>query len=426
MHQISTAIEINAERSVVGSLLVDQKAYFKITGLLSPGDFHDNDCREIFRSVERLTRDEREINVVTVAEDLEGEMQLTDIAAIANESFSSASIVGYARVVQERSRRRQVVQTLTNALQQAQEKGAEEVVSNVMASLQNLSCGGDDMTMDEVVRTAHQNAQESIARRKVGGMLGVSTTVPSMDSYTSGLYGGKMITLGGRPGTMKSALAWQILLRAAKKGIPVGMISLEMGPEELGARAVANVFKINGHDYMSGDESTVRQAEPLLAEMRQWPVWVDYRSHHIGEIEARINEWKFRHDVQLVCVDYLQLVRGHGQNRFNEINDVTRRIKLLAMRLNIPVLCLAQVSRDIEKNNRRPMLADLRESGNIEQDSDIVMFTHCWTSENKPDEYELILAKQRGGVARKIVDLVVHGEHFFVGEQERYMGAGKI
>ena len=152
--------------------------------------------------------------------------------------------------------------------------------------------------------------------------------------------------------------------------------------------------------------------------MRGWPIRLDDKSTRLGEIVARIVEWKYRYDIQIACVDYMQLVQHEKSvNRFLELSEASRQFKLLAMRLNMPILVLSQLSRSVEKEKREPRLSDLRECGNIEQDADVVIFMHCDVG-NGPDgdQYRLILAKQRGGPARQVIDMVVNGEQFFVGE----------
>jgi replicative DNA helicase len=228
-----------------------------------------------------------------------------------------------------------------------------------------------------------------------------------------------MVVLGGRPGTYKSAIAWQILLRAASRGTPVGIVSLEMNHAELASRALAHELKINGHAFVSGDRRVVEEVQRRQnPDMRQWPIRIDSRSTKLGEIIARIIEWKYRYDIQLACLDHIQLVAHEkSQNRFLELSEVSRQMKLLAMRLDIPILVLSQLSREVEKENRQPRDSDLRECGNLEQDADIIIFTHCKKGKGiEEDNHEMILSKQRGGAARQVIDLVVNGEYFLVGE----------
>lgn len=154
-------------------------------------------------------------------------------------------------------------------------------------------------------------------------------------------------------------------------------------------------------------------------DLRSWPIRIDDKSQRLAEIIARIIEWKHRFDIQIACIDHLQLIHhDKSSNRFLELSEASRQIKLLAMRLGIPILVLSQLSREVEREKRRPVLSDLRECGNVEQDADIVMFLHCEkTNDQANDIHELILAKQRAGAARQVIDLSVNGEHFFIGER---------
>jgi replicative DNA helicase len=272
------------------------------------------------------------------------------------------------------------------------------------------------IALDEAVKSAN----EACKRRSAGTIAGLSTTFPTLDKLTGGLHGPKMVVLGGRPGTYKSAIAWQILLRAAKRGLPVGMISLEMGAAELGVRALASELKFSGHAFASGDRQTLADYHTKMRpELRDWPIRIDDHSTYLSEIVSRIIEWKFRFDIQIACIDHLQLIHHQkAANRFQELSEVSRQMKLLAMRLGIPIVLLSQLSREVERDNREPRLSDLRECGNIEQDADIVIFTRCIPGQGQgEDEYELILAKQRQGAARRVISLAINGEHYFVGER---------
>jgi replicative DNA helicase len=289
-----------------------------------------------------------------------------------------------------------------------------------MSSLQNLAHSGQqDTPFGAALEAAQADAEAAMKRRSSGAILGVSTTLPTLDRLTGGLHGPKLVVLGGRPATYKSALAWQILLKAASQGIAVGMVSLEMGASELGSRALARELKINGHAFASGDRQVIDVVrEQFNPEMRDWPIRIDDRSTRLGEIVARIVEWKYRYDIQIACVDHLQLVQHEkATSRFLELSEASRQFKLLAMRLNIPIIVLSQLSRSVEREGREPRLSDLRECGNIEQDADVVLFTHR-IGEGGPedDEYQVILVKQRGGPARQAINVFVNGKLFMIGE----------
>ena len=419
-----TDYSVQAEQCLIAGLLADNRSYFKVCGLLEPADFYVPNHRRIYSSIGKLLAKNEPADALTVAEDLDGDAGLAEIGEIAKGPGVPVNAVSYAKIVKDRARRRNTRLALHNALAALDKEPVENVIADTMSSLQNLAHSGQyDTSFSDALDEAQADAEAAMKRRSSGSVLGVSTTLPTLDRLTGGLHGRKMIVVGGRPGTYKSAFALQMALRAASQGTAVGIVSLEMGASELGSRAIAHELKINGHAFAAGDQQAVHAVkEQLKPEMHNWPIRIDDKSSYLGEIVARIVEWKYRYDIQIACVDHLQLVQHENStNRFLELSEASRQFKLLAMRLNIPILVLSQLSRSVEKEKREPRLSDLRECGNIEQDADVVIFTHCEKIGEGPgeDQYQLILAKQRGGPARQVIDIVVNGERFFVGELGR-------
>lgn len=420
MSELSTEYSLDAEQAVIAALLMDNASYFKVCALLQPSHFYVNAHRKIYEMVAALLAKNVKADLITLSDELEGDLTLGEIADIAKRGSSPANIAAYAEIVIDRAKKRGMRLALENALATLDDQPIDQSVTEAMFALQNLShANSEDIDFASALDMAQEAAEKAQERRRHGAVLGCSTTFPTLDRLTGGLHGPKMVVLGGRPGTYKSAIAWQILMQAAAKGVPVGMISLEMGASELAGRAVANILKVNGHDYASGWHVAVDQArERMTPAMKAWPIRIDSTSTRLGEIVARIVEWKFRYNIQIACVDHIQLIHhDKAQNRFQEISEVSRQMKLLAMRLDIPILVLSQLSRDVEKEHRQPVNSDMRESGNIEQDADCIIFSHCVKGKGaEKDRFELILSKQRGGVARKVIDVVATGEFFHVGE----------
>lgn len=418
-----SAESVAAEQSVLGGLLLDNSAYWRVVGKITADDFSYIDHKKLWTCIEKLINSGSVADIVTVQENMDGEADFSYVVTIANNTPSAANIVAYAEIVKERAQKRRALTALRGAIAKLSEGAAlDEIIYGVMNNLQNLSHEGQsDKSFSQAIDEAFAEAEAAAQRRASGEIRGINTTIPLLNSYTGGFYGPKLIVLGGRPGTYKSAFAWQILMRAAKRGIPAGMISLEMNAAELGNRALANELKVSGHQLSRGDRDAIMYAQDRFNQgMREWPIYID-DCHTLESITSRILEWKHKHDIQIACVDHIQLIKfGKAESRFNELSEVSRQLKLLAMRLNMPVLALSQISRQVEKDNRRPKLSDLRESGNIEQDADIVIFMHREPGRDGPetDAFEILIDKQRSGVSRVApIELVIHGEHFHIGEK---------
>jgi replicative DNA helicase len=416
-----------AEQSVLGGLMLDSQAFWKIAGKISVDDFFRAEHKKLWNCITKLIQGGHEADIVTVHENMDGEVDFQYLASIANHTPGSSNILAYAQIVRDRANKRRGLLTFSNAIEQLNNGDElDDVVAGAMQSLQNISHSGSlDVTFSQAIDQAQASAEKAMELRLSGAFRGISTTLPFLNRLTGGFHGPKMIVLGGRPGTYKSAFALQILLRAARKQIPVGICSLEMSANEIASRSIAHVLKIDGHEYSKGDPIIVRETKQKLSdEFKNIPLFIDHHSFRLNEILARIVEWKYKYDIQLACIDHIQLVQSvKAGNRFQELSEVSRQVKLLAMKLEIPILLLSQISREVEKENREPRLSDLRECGNIEQDADIVMFMHCQKNDDgfgqASDKYSLLLAKQRDGSARQFIDLVVNGQNYFIGELGR-------
>lgn len=414
---------MRTEQALLGALMLDPDAYWRILSHVADDDFAKPEHRLIYRAIRNLQNGDGGCDSVTVSEWLarEGEIEaaggMTYVMGLHNNAPSSANVVAYAKSVRDQAKQRRAVLCLKNALTRIEQgEPHDEVVGSVFAGLETDAAGDASTSVGQAVDLALAAARRAAELRATGKILGVSSTLPSLNRLTGGFHGSRLVVLGGRPGTYKSALVWQILCRAGANGIPVGMISLEMDAAELGARALANALMLNGQDLALGNREALEAAQNDAGKLRGWPIYLDFTADSVGRTTARILEWKHRHDVQLVVLDHLQLIaRGRGTKRYEDLGEFSRAMKQLAMRIATPILLVSQLSREVERDGRRPRLSDLRESGDIEQNADIVLFAHRDQSGDR-DRYELLLAKQRGGPANRVIDLWVEGEQFRLGE----------
>lgn len=413
----------NLEQVVIGALLAEPDAFPRIADQLQAEDFTRADCARAFGAIHRMVTEGNRVDLWGV--EAAGGGSVADLGRMQLGSPGAANIEHYAGLVRTAARRRQIERDLMAALTRIRGAGespgadqrllVEEVTQRTINALESPR-EATSKPFHALVRDALDEASQVHQKRASGGVTGVSTTLPWLNQLTGGFHGPKLIVLGGRPGTFKTAYATQVATRAALDGIPVGFVSLEMGASELVARVIANRLKVDGSDLARGEPSALHAAQS--AQDWDWPLHIEDQVLSWPEIAARIMTWRHRHGIELAVVDYLQIIRIPGKgSRFEKLSEVSREAKLLAKRLGIPILLLAQISRDVERENRRPYLSDIRECGNVEQDADIVLFTHAHRVQDRPPEYELILAKQRNGPAREVVRLQIDAAHYRIGEQ---------
>lgn len=403
----------NAEYNVIGGLLLDPQALYRIPNPLQPRDFQKPENRRAYTTICKLLKAGKAVDVFLVEE--AGGGTVAYLGELARNTPGSANIAAHAALIKQSSRLRQTEIALKNGLEKIRAgRPLDEIRQSVMVALENHQ-DHQAKLFGELVDEALTHAEEARRLRATSSVIGISTTLPMLNHLTGGLHGPKLIVLGGRPGTFKTAYALQVAIRAAADDKPVGFVSIEMGGRELIERAIANTLRIDGCSFVQGEPDALQAAQE--AREWEWPLFVEDKLYTWPEIAARIIGWKHQHDIQLAVIDYLQIIHTPGKaSRFEKLGEISREAKLLAMRLGIPIMLLAQISRDVEKDKRRPLLSDIRECGNVEQDADIVLFTHRRQQEDRPDDYELILAKQRNGQARQVIKLQIDGPSYLVGE----------
>jgi len=385
---------IEAERMFLGALFLAEELFSRLN-FITVDDFYRAEHREIYQAIAKLQRDGKSCDVVTVAEYLQesGVLEraggLPYIAALMDEAVT-VNVEAYAQIIKSRSLLRQLDQVcaLTREnVKTATGKDAQTLIAETQTALDKIlaATAKTDHNWIDTLTQADDAIQSAREARLAGMSHGVPTGLPSLDDRIGGYQKGRLTILAGRPSLGKTALALQTMLHAAKRGHVPGMCSLEMTIPELGIRSYANQLEVNGTALMFGDPQAVQSYTERLsnAPMLNYRIFIDDATYSLGGIVARAHEWKHKHAIDLLIVDHIGLVEADGESQNQKLGEVTRTLKKLAKRLNIPVLALCQLNRSVEKEKRRPRLSDLRDSGNIEQDCDVAIFLHSDEEENQ-------------------------------------------
>ena len=414
---------LDAERSILGAILLDNHALNAAIENLKPEDFFLEQHRRVFNQMIALGENQQAIDLVTLTESLHrvGELESSGgapyLAALADGMPRVSNVEHYARIVREKALLRNLIHATHNIQQRALEgeDGADTILDNAESAIFALAedrVKAGLIPVKDIVRDNFERLERIFREGK--SITGVSTGYTELDKLLSGLQPSELLILAARPSQGKTALALNFAENISiRAGSPVAFFSLEMSKESLLQRLVASVAQIDAHKFRSGHLSREdwRRMTEALGTISSAPLWIDDAgSTSVLEIGAKARRLKREKGLSLVVVDYLQLITGRGRfsNRQEEVSSISRGLKGLAKELQIPVLVLSQLTRAPEREERGPQLSDLRESGAIEQDADVVMFIYRphWSkmeaSPEERDQAEIQVAKQRNGPTDKV------------------------
>ena len=431
---------VEAEQSLLGGLLLDNQAFDRIADLISAGDFYRDDHRRVWRHVAKLIEAGRPADVVTVSESIEASEDRDKtggaayLGALAQNTPSALNIRRYAELVRERSVQRRLAQVATEIAEGALSPGGKEVGQLLDEAetriLEIGEAGARHGVGLEEIKPVLARVLERIDylyhRDNPSDVTGVPTGFNDLDSKTAGLQPGELVIIAGRPSMGKTALALNIAEHVALHTLmPVAIFSMEMSGAQLATRMLGSIARVDQHKMRTGrlSDQEWHELSEAMGKLHDAPIFID-ETAALNALELRTRArrlWRqFGGKLGLVVVDYLQLMsainlRG-GENRATEISEISRSLKALAKELHVPVIALSQLSRPVEaRNDRRPMMSDLRESGAIEQDADLILF--IYRDEvyfpDKPEtkgRAEVIIGKQRNGPIGKI-ELTFLGQH---------------
>ena len=409
---------LDAERSVLGAILLDNNALNTAIETLCPDDFFLDQHRRVFTQMIALAEVQQAIDLITLTEELHrrGDLEAAGgapyLASLADGMPKVSNVEHYARIVKEKAMLRNLIHTTHNIQQRAfeGEDGADMILDNAESSIFELAedrVKAGLISVKDIVRDNFERLEKIFKEGK--SITGIPTGYVELDKLTSGLQPSELLILAARPSQGKTALALNLAENIAiRAGQPVAIFSLEMSKESLLQRLVASVAQIDAHKFRTGhlNRNDWTGMTEALGVISNAPLWVDDAgSISVLEIGAKARRLKRDKGLSLLIVDYLQLITARGRfgNRQEEVASISRGLKGLAKELQIPVLVLSQLTRAPERDERGPQLSDLRESGAIEQDADVVMFIYrphffkAGASPEEREETELRIAKQRNG-----------------------------
>lgn len=423
---------IDAEMSLLGAILIDEEAMTDAAELVKAGDFYDKRHALIFDAMLSLYEHHKQVDLLTLTDELKKKKHLKEVdgaaylSELTNYVPSSAHARSYAEMIAEKAVRRRLIRTSADISELGfdEETPTKELLEKAEAELFSVS----DSSLNEGLYSLESILDDSFERieelhRNKGQLRGIRTGYADLDKMTAGLQRSDLIILAARPAMGKTTLVTNMAYNVATIAKqPVLFFSLEMSKEQLVDRMLADASGIDSWNIRTGnlsDDDFAKLSE-AMGEMAEAPIFID-DTPSISVLEMRTKARRKHHEqpLGLIIVDYLQLMQAsaaHAGNRVQEVSEISRGLKLIARELNVPLIALSQLSRSVEqRDSKKPQLSDLRESGSIEQDADIVMFIHrpgYYDSDNPELEHitELLIAKHRNGPVGK-VELYFHPEY---------------
>ncbi len=412
---------VKAEQSILGGLMLENSAWDQIADLIMEEDFYRYDHRMIFRAIGHLADHTKPFDVVTLSEWLEEREELDKVGglaylgSLAKDTPSSANIKAYAGIVRERSILRQLISVgseITDDAFNPDGRDSAELLDNAESKVFKIAeKGARGKEGFSGIKSLLTKAVDriDILFQQENGITGLPTGFSDFDEQTSGLQKGDMVIVAGRPSMGKTSFAMNIVENAAiSTGLPIAVFSMEMPGESLAMRMLSSVGRINAHKVRTGklsdeDWPKLTHAVGILAEAK---IYID-DTPALSPNELRAKSRRLSReagDLGMIVIDYLQLMQvpSNNENRTSEISEISRSLKGLAKEMDCPVVALSQLNRSLEQRpNKRPVMSDLRESGAIEQDADLIVFIYRDEvyNEDSPDKgiAEIIIAKQRNG-----------------------------
>ncbi len=417
---------VEAEQSVLGGLLLDNSAWDKIADLVTEADFYRHDHRLIYRHIHKLVEHGKPADVVTVSESLDNTAKLVEagglayLGALAQNTPSAANIRRYAEIVRERAVLRQLVEVGSGIAEDALNpsgRSMAQLLDEAEAKVFEIAEAGARgkqgfMEIQPLLTQVVERIDMLFQRDNQSDVTGLPTGFADLDEKTSGFQAGDLIIVAGRPSMGKTAFSINIAENVAiQTGLPVAVFSMEMGGTQLVTRMLGSIGRLDQHRVRTGrlQDEDWQKLTYAVGKLNDAPIHID-ESAALSVLDLRARARRLHRQcgkLGLIVIDYLQLMSGSGkgggsENRATEISEISRGLKALAKELEVPVIALSQLNRSLEQRpNKRPVMSDLRESGAIEQDADLILFIYrdeVYNSDTQDKGIaEIIIGKQRNG-----------------------------
>ncbi len=447
---------LDIEKVVLGALMIDSDAFTVVSEMIRPETFYDPRHQKIYGAIQALNLHEKPVDIMTVAEELKRSGELEEVGGpayiveLSSHVASSAHIEYHGRILAQKFLARQLIQFASMIETEAFDEtiDVDELMQRAEGSLFELSqknMAQEYTQIDPIVKQAHELLLKAAHNQEIGGLTGISTGFTQLDKITAGWQPSDLVIIAGRPAMGKTSFALSLAKNIAiDSRVPVAFFSLEMNNVQLVNRLLSNVCSISGSKILSGqlDPADWERFDNNLRKMEGAPIYVDDTPGlSVFELRTKARRLVREHGIKVLMVDYLQLMNANGMrfsSRQEEVSTISRSLKGLAKELNIPVLALSQLNRTVEQRDgiegKRPQLSDLRESGAIEQDADLVLFVHrpeyyrIFQDEKGNDLHgkaQIIIAKHRKGATDDVL-LSFRGEYtrFANPDEDSFMPAG--
>lgn len=398
-----------AEQYVLGAIILNGDALTKIKDTIRPDDFYRNAHALIYSAMLAVNANSEPIDIITLSDALktEGNLKkagdLVYLSTLANTVLSGANVQHHAKIVKEASNKRKILKMQTLIQQEIEALSVSEILDKIRQTTTSIvtGYGGQIVSMREIAIEIDKYIERKTSN-PTNELSGIPSGFIDIDEMLDGFQGGQVYVIAGRPGTGKSALSMAI---AQNAGVPVGRIDLEMTSRQIGIRALSHTAKLDINKVRKGyiAKAEYQSVIKAIGTMADLPIYFSFASYNVSEAEKIVTQMVTTKGIKMLIVDYLQLVNSsERKQREQEVAEVSRLMKRLAKTFNIPVLVLAALNRVSEgRENKKPLLIDLRESGQIEQDADVVLF--LYQNDKSEDTLSISIAKGRNEGTGKVM-----------------------